>query len=157
MELKELSISVVRFIIIYIFWVCILVLIFVFFGVAASVVFSNLSLGLLGGGSWLFSGLESFLVSLLGLSLGGKLGLFLALFLLQSLLFGFPLSSFFHDFPDCFVFGAFWPRPGSGAGLSLFARACGLLLHVELDVWTESLKQEIIQELLDQASELARG
>lgn len=153
----ELASSVVRFIIIDILWVSILILIFVFFGVASSVVFGDLSLGLLGGSSWLFSGLESFLVSLLGLSLGGKFGLFLALFLLQSLLFGFPLSSLFHHFPDCLVFSAFWPRPGSGAGLSLFARACGLLLHVELDVWTKSLKQEIIQELLDEASELARG
>jgi hypothetical protein len=155
--LIELASSVVRFIIIDVFWVSIFILIFVFFGVASSVVFGDLSLGLLGGSSWLFGGLESFLVSLLSLSLGGKFGLFLALFLLQSLLFSFPLSSLFHHLPDCLVFSAFWPRPGSGAGLSLFARACSLLLHVELDVWTKSLKQEIIQELLDEASELARG
>jgi hypothetical protein len=153
----ELASSVVRFIIVDIFWVSILILIFVFFGVASGIVFGDLSLGLLGGSSWLLGGLESFLVSLLSLSLGGKFGLFLALFLLQSLLFSFPLSSLFHHLPDCLVFGAFWPRPGSGAGLSLLARACSLLLHVELDVWTKSLKQEIIQELLDEASELARG
>ena len=153
----ELASSVVRFIIIDVFWVSIFILIFVFFGVASSVVFGDLSLGLLGGSSRLFGGLESFLVSLLGLGLGGKFSLFLALFLLQSLLFGFPLSSLFHHLPDCLVFSAFWPRSGSGAGLSLLARACSLLLHVELDVWTKSLKQEIIQELLDEASELARG
>jgi len=155
--LIELASSVVRFIIIDVFWVSIFVLVFVFFGVASSIVFGDLSLGLLGSSSWLFGGLESFLVSLLGLSLGGKFSLSLAFFLLQSLLFGFPLSSLFHHFPDCLVFSAFWPRPGSGAGLSLFARACSLLLHVELDVWAKSLKQEVIQELLDEASELARG
>ena len=133
-----------------------LVFIILFCGTASSVLGCS-SLGRIVCGCFAFlCNLEGLLRSLVSESLGFGLGLPLALLLLKALLLSLLLPFLLHDQPDLLIFGAVRPRSRGGCRGSGTSSG-GLLGGAEPDEGVQSLEEQLVQEFLDQAPQLARS
>lgn len=152
---KQVKISIIGFVVIEIVTVVVFIIIVIFLSVAASILFGFFSLGLFlsGSDSFLFFIVFGSFVDLLRCGLCSKFSLFLEFFLSDSLFLLFFLFLLLQNFLNCGIFFTLWPS--SSGGIDLLGWLLNHLILIEFDIWTKSSEEVIIQELLDETSELS--